>query len=411
MILRLVARQYTKYISKNQGTTGQHMASCGRLNSIKSKMLSSKYLCFFGVGSQLQDCYEQIVGFAGREPDFFCDNDMQKWGASYKGITCVSPTQIGELRQDVAVVITVRNYSPIYSQLISMRIPSVFIACYGRGYNYLRTIKAHENICTDSIALEEVKDKWALITGATRGIGKQIAIEMAKLGCNIIVHGREQARAREIANICAVYHVKTLPVTAELGDTVALDGLLSRLNELSIAIDYVFNNAAISCTTKNAWHTSARDLMGTYAVNTIAPIRICQTLIPPMVRRGSGRVIMISSSIQRRPQDIAYACSKAALDKFVHDLSYNLKGTGVAMSLVDPGWVKTDMGGALAPNPVESVIPGVLLGAVLRGELNGRWFMAQDYKGMSLADAMSSAAFYYDDEDEDERSIIPGSNC
>jgi 3-oxoacyl-[acyl-carrier protein] reductase len=375
------------------------MASIERLNSIKAKIINAKYLCFFGVGSQLHDCYDQIVGIAGRKPDFFCDNDRSKWGSSYKGITCISPSRIEEFRQDVVVIITVRNYSSIYSQIISMKVSNVFIACYGRGYNYLRTIKDHGIYATHSMPAEEVKGKWALITGSTRGIGKQIAIGMAKLGCNIIVHGRALPIVQEMAGMLAYHRVETLPVTADLGDETAVEGLLSKLIGLPIAIDYVFNNAAISCTTEHPWHASVSDLSRTYAVNTIAPIRICQTLIPPMIQRGYGRVIISSSSIQRRPEDIAYACSKAALDKFVHDVSYSLKGTGVGMSIVDPGWVQSDMGGVSAPNPVETVIPGALLGAVLPGELNGRWFMAQDYSGMSLADAMSGAAFYFGDEE------------
>ena len=63
---------------------------------------------------------------------------------------------------------------------------------------------------------------------------------------------------------------------------------------------------------------------------------------------------------------MAYACSKAALNKFVYDYAPSLNGTGVMMSLADPGWLKTDMGGAAALHPVESVSPGILLGALLR---------------------------------------------
>ena len=92
---------------------------------------------------------------------------------------------------------------------------------------------------------------------------------------------------------------------------------------------------------------------------------------------------------------MAYACSKAALNKFVHDLAPSLEGTGVMMSLVCPGYVRSDMGGPNAPHPVESVIPGVLLGAVLDKDINGRWIIAQDYAGLDLATAKEKAKFYY----------------
>lgn len=370
-----------------------------KLRGDRAGLEKANHLCFFGMGALLRDCYDQIVSFAGRTPDFFCDNDPHRWGTSFKGIPCAPPSRVAELRQGVAVVITIRRYEAIYSQLASMGISNLFAARYGRGYNYLRSIKACAPKIHDSVGVNNISGKWALITGSTRGIGRQIAIEMAKLGCNIIVHGRGRECAQAVANECSMFDVETIPVAADLCDTAAVDGLLRTLTEMPQAIDFVFNNAAISPTAIDAWSAAAIDLMRSYIVNTIAPIRLCQALIPPMIQRRFGRVIMITSSIQRRPDEMAYACSKAAIDKFTHDLSYGLKGTGVAMSSVDPGWVKTDMGGTLAPSAVESVIPGVLLGAVMRGELNGRWFVAQDYTGMSLKEAMVRAAL--DDDDED----------
>jgi NAD(P)-dependent dehydrogenase (short-subunit alcohol dehydrogenase family) len=107
-------------------------------------------------------------------------------------------------------------------------------------------------------------------------------------------------------------------------------------------------------------------------------------------------VINISSTIQRQTSAMPYACSKAALNKFVHDVSPSLEGTGVMVSLVCPGFVRSDMGGATAPHSLESVTPGVLLGAVLNGHANGRWLIAQDYAGLDLQSAMKKAEFYYD---------------
>ena len=96
-----------------------------------------------------------------------------------------------------------------------------------------------------------------------------------------------------------------------------------------------------------------------------------------------------------------YACSKAALNKFVFDLAPSLKGTGVMISCVCPGHVRTDMGGSNAPHPVENVIPGALLGALMDGDVNGRWFIAQDYAGMDLTAAMNKAKFYYGQKQEE----------
>jgi NAD(P)-dependent dehydrogenase (short-subunit alcohol dehydrogenase family) len=111
-----------------------------------------------------------------------------------------------------------------------------------------------------------------------------------------------------------------------------------------------------------------------------------------MIQRGFGRVIHLSSSIQHRPSEMAYACSKAALDKFVHDLAPTLSGTGVILSMLDPGWTSTDMGGPEAPHIPDSVLPGALLGAMMKGDFNSEWFHAQDYAGMSLESALGKAS-------------------
>jgi hypothetical protein len=72
----------------------------------------------------------------------------------------------------------------------------------------------------------------------------------------------------------------------------------------------------------------------------------------------------------------------------------------VEISLVDPGWLSTDMGGSMAPNPPESALPGTLLGALLEGRVNGHWFSAQDYSGMTLQEAATKALILYGLEKE-----------
>ena len=69
----------------------------------------------------------------------------------------------------------------------------------------------------------------------------------------------------------------------------------------------------------------------------------------------------------------------AALDKFVRDTVVRLRGTGVTMNLLDPGWLRTDLGGPNAPNSVESVMPGALMPALVDDDVQGKWFSAQDY--------------------------------
>ena len=373
------------------------------MKDVSYRLKNAHQLGMFGLGVQFQDCYRQLVLSLGREPDFLCDNASEKWGREFFGKKCISPAELKELGEHTIVVITVKKYEDIYRQLYKMGLKDIFIACFDRGYDVVHDIKrlGIAQLASRQKPFENsVPGKWTLITGAARGIGRQIALEMAKLGSNIIAHSRQIAHTKKLVDACSAMGVQVMPIAAEFGDLAELEEMLEMLERHFPPVDIVFNNAAISLPCgSDPWRISSQDYLAHYTVNTIAPIRICYRLIPPMIRRGFGRVVNISSTIQRRPGEMAYACSKAALSKFVHDLTPSLHGTGVMMSLVCPGYVRSDMGGPQAAHPVESVIPGALLGALLDSDINGRWFMAQDYAGLSLSAAMKRAKFYYRQED------------
>lgn len=356
----------------------------------------AKSLCFFGIGALLVDCYPQIVMALGREPDFLSDNAQEKWGVEFFGRKCIPPSELADLCDGTVVVITVRNYEGICSQLYSMGNENVYIACYDRGYNVLNAIKRPEfdqlYPYAKASSTISVLNKWTLVTGASRGIGRKIAIEMARLGSNIIAHGRTIQHVEGVIEECVSLGVNAVPVAAELSDLITMEGMISRLGSIAPQIDIVYNNAGIPCSS-DFWSLDGKDILTCLTVNAIAPIRICQSLIPPMLHRGFGRVVNISSSINGKLNEIGYACSKAALDKFVHDLAPTLKGSGVSISLADPGWLRTDMTYFKAPHSVDSVVPGVLLGALLDDDVNGRWFSAQDYAGLSIADAIQKTKF------------------
>jgi NAD(P)-dependent dehydrogenase (short-subunit alcohol dehydrogenase family) len=368
------------------------------LKAIKATINQAKHVCLFGMGSLIVECYNQILLFIGREPDFFCDNDPSKWGNRCFGKMCISPSQLSTLSCETVVIVAVKNYEEIYQQLDDMGVKDIFVCCYDRGYNILCAVKnpKEERLVTSEewTCSDKIKGKWTLVTGAARGVGRQIAIEMATLGSNIIAHSRAVEHVKEIINICSNLGVETLAIEAEFSNLDEVESMLSQLEHSAPKIDIIFNNAAISpqCP-KGLWYTSSEIYLKCFTVNTIAPIRICQRFIPQMIRRGFGRITNITSSIQKKPAEIAYACSKAALDKFVHDLAPSLQGTGVTITLADPGWLRTDMGGSEAPKHVETVIPGILLGALLNKDINGRWFSAQDYSGLSIERAMQKAQF------------------
>lgn len=356
-------------------------------------------VALFGVGELLIDCYEQLVGWLGREPDFLCDNDVEKWGKRFHGLTCLSPEELRARKKGTTVIITVRQFEPIRQQLQASGFDDVRVACYDRTYDHIRAIKslvAEDTIKEQAAAqILPVRGRWVLVTGASRGIGRQIAMAVAGLGANLVLHGRAQGHTTEVAGACTALGADVISVEADFSSLREVDTMLARLLSEGPAIEFVFNNAAIAPFSGGGfWKIPAQAFASAYQVNAIVPVAICQALLPPMLQRGFGRIVNVSSTIQRRPADMAYACSKAALNKFVHDLTPSLHGTGVMLSLLNPGWLRTDMGGVEAPHEPESVIPGALLGALLDRDVSGRWFGAQDYAGMSLEEAIRRADFY-----------------
>ncbi len=230
----------------------------------------------------------------------------------------------------------------------------------------------------------DLKGKWALVTGASRGIGLQVARGLAKLGCNLVLHSRHQEHTKAMVAELAGASIQLVSLAAELSDEIAVNKLLDEALAATGGLDIVYNNAAIMTPFRDDYlATPAEDYRKSFEVNVIAPISITYRVLPIMRERRWGRIVQITSGIQDQPQLMAYAASKAALDKFVRDTSASLRGTGVLMNLLDPGWLRTDLGGPNAPNSVDSVIPGALVPALVDGEVHGVLFRAQDYANRS----------------------------
>ena len=181
-------------------------------------------------------------------------------------------------------------------------------------------------------------------------------------------------------------------MAADLSEPVQVTNLLLEIENVAPRIDILYNNAAIMLPYhEDIWNIPAEEFRQSFETNVISQIRICNALVPSMIERRWGRVINLISGIDEQPQLAPYAISKAALNKFTHDLAPTLENTGVTISALDPGWLRTDMGSPEAPNPVDSVIPGALIPALLTHGINGMEFKAQDYAGMSIEQAMETA--------------------
>ncbi|WP_054938923.1 SDR family NAD(P)-dependent oxidoreductase [Paenibacillus ihuae] len=237
-----------------------------------------------------------------------------------------------------------------------------------------------------------VQSKWALITGASRGVGYQTALFMAGQGCNLILHSRELAHTAKVEQEVRALGVDVYCVQAELANHEEVVAMLDEIEGKGTPVDIVFNNAAVQIAYRtDYWNTPVEDFEQSFRINFISIATICNRFIPQMIGRGFGRVINTTSGIKNEPEQAGYAASKAALDKFTKDLASRLDGTDVILSLTDPGWCRTDLGGPNATSPVESVIPGIAVGAFVDDKKSGRFLHAQAFAGMTLEAAVALA--------------------
>ena len=238
----------------------------------------------------------------------------------------------------------------------------------------------------------DLKGKWVLVTGASRGIGRLAAKLMAKQGCNLLLQSRSVEHTAGLEDELRALGVECHSFEADLNDIPSVMKMLSDIDALGVDVDVILNNAGLQIAYRPDYcATPPEDYMVSFNVNTIAPAMICYHFLPKMTDRGFGRIVNTTSGIDKEPEQAGYSAAKAALDKITKDMASRLGGTGVTMNLTDPGWCRTDLGGPNAPNAPESAVPGVVVGAFVNDTVNGQIFHAQDFAGMSLEDAVAKA--------------------
>lgn len=207
----------------------------------------------------------------------------------------------------------------------------------------------------------------ALVTGANRGIGFEIARQLGKLGFTVLIGarspklGEDAATALRAENLDA--HALTLDVTHGPSAQRAHDFIEREYG----ALDVLVNNAGImhDATLKPA-ETPVETIREVFQTNFFGVIEVTQALLPLLRKSEGGRIVNVSSSLgshtlQADPAKplgdykvLGYDASKSALNMFTIELAAELAGTPIKVNSACPGWVKTDMGGPNAPGTVKN---------------------------------------------------------
>lgn len=227
----------------------------------------------------------------------------------------------------------------------------------------------------------------ALITGASRGIGRHLALGLAERGVSVGLLARDGERIEAVARECRGYGVDAVGVAADVTDrdevAVAVAAVVAGLDR----IDLLVNNAgAIEPVEASFLDTDVDDSWRVVEVNVRGPMLVTHAVLPTMLAGGGGRIVNINSGSGYKAMDsyTGYAVSKGALSRLTTQLDAQYRGQGVFTFDVAPGHVETDMTtvmpmheGRTAWTPPEAVVE--LVAAVEAGrldELSGRYFRA-----------------------------------
>ncbi len=207
----------------------------------------------------------------------------------------------------------------------------------------------------------------ALVSGANRGIGLEICRQLAERGLTVILGSRDEEKGRRAAeDLSGNVVARQLDVT----DWGSVGRLASSVREDFRHIDVLVNNAGIS---NDDGQSGAEADLGrvqeALEANLLGAWRLCEVAIPHMKREGYGRIVNVSTGLAAL-EDMGggspgYRISKTGLNALTRILASELRGSGILVNAVNPGWVQTDMGGVGATRSVQEGADGVVWAATL----------------------------------------------
>jgi 3-oxoacyl-[acyl-carrier protein] reductase len=188
--------------------------------------------------------------------------------------------------------------------------------------------------------------RTALVTGAGRGLGQAIAVQLAEQGARVVLLARSADQLEQTEKLIVDAGGSAVSVPADLGDAEQFGALLETLAGIA-SIDILVNNAAIIDPIGASRAIDPAAWAQLIEVNVIAVARLSFALLPAMLDAGWGRIVNISSGVAAHPTAMiggnAYATSKVALEGHTVNLAAELDGTGVTVNAYDPGSVDTYM--------------------------------------------------------------------
>ncbi len=181
------------------------------------------------------------------------------------------------------------------------------------------------------------------MTGASSGIGADIARELAERGHGVTLVARREDRLRELADELAGLGANVEVIACDVADSAARAGLLDKVERRGLTVDILVNNAGIG-TMGSVTKTPVAEEISQVRVNVEAVVDLTTRAVQQMVPRGRGAILNIGSTAgyQPFPGQVGYAATKAFVNNYTQGLRGELAGTGVTVALLCPGPVRTE---------------------------------------------------------------------
>jgi NAD(P)-dependent dehydrogenase (short-subunit alcohol dehydrogenase family) len=211
--------------------------------------------------------------------------------------------------------------------------------------------------------------KIALVTGANRGIGFETCRQLGQLGFTVLLSARDSRKGEVATKQLIDNGLEVIFYQLDLSNKSHIQHRAKLIKQQFGHLDVLVNNAAILYDTWQSTINADLDVVNeALMTNLYGPWLLCQALIPMMKRNGYGRIVNVSSGAgslhYMEGGTPAYSISKVALNALTRKLAAELKGAGILVNSVDPGWVATDMGGH-GGRPVEEGAKGIVWAATL----------------------------------------------
>ena len=191
--------------------------------------------------------------------------------------------------------------------------------------------------------MHDLKDKTAIVTGSSRGVGTCIAQALAQEHMRLVLAARSVPELEEVAQRLRQEGNQVLAVPTDVTDPAALEALVEAARSEFGTVDVLVNNAGGE--TRGAYHClDWEEVCDTLQVNLAAPMRLTHIVLPGMLAQGRGHIVNISSLAARNAvafqEQETYCASKAGLWSFTAALRASYRGSGVSASVICPGFVK-----------------------------------------------------------------------